>query len=84
VALLQVGVLDLDSALALCVGAAIGGAILYLRAAGSQQPSASWVGRTLGPVTRVVAGRLRRGRVTVASGGHTIASAIGSRFASFR
>jgi MFS family permease len=33
VALLQVGVIDLDGALALCVAAALGGALLYLRAA---------------------------------------------------
>jgi hypothetical protein len=42
------------------------------------------VGRLVGRFTRPVTGGVHRGRVTVASGGHTIASAIGSRFASFR
>ena len=84
VALLQLGVLDLDSALALCVVAAIGGAILYLRAAGGHETATGSVGRALRRVTSPVAGRARRGRGTVASGGHAVASAIGSRFASFR
>ena len=84
VALLQLGVLDLESALALCVAAAIGGAILYLRTAGGHETADSAVGRALGRISRPVVGRARRGRVTVASGGHAIASVIGSRFASFR
>jgi MFS family permease len=84
VTLIQVGVLDLDSALALCVVAAIGGACLYLRAAGGRETSGAPLASVVGRITRPVAGRVRRGTVTVASGGHTIASAIGSRFASFR
>jgi MFS family permease len=81
VTLLQLGFLDIEGAVALCVGAAIGGAILYLRAAGegrdaAEAPLARGYGR--------LAGRVRRGGVTVASGGHAIASVIGSRFASLR
>jgi MFS family permease len=81
VTLLQLGVIDLDAALGLCVAAAIGGTVLYLRAAAEGE---SALGRTFGRITRPLAGRMRRGGVTVASGGHTIASAIGSRIASFR
>ena len=82
VTLLQVGVLDIDGALALCVGAAIGGALLYLRAAseGRETPEESVGRRVFGRVR----GRVRRGRVTVTSGGHAIASVIGSRFAALR
>ena len=45
---LQVGVLDIDAALALCVGAAIGGALLYLRAAsdGAHRPAPESLART--------------------------------------
>jgi MFS family permease len=84
VMLLQIGILSLDTALALCVAAAIGGAVLYLRAAGSVQSEDQALGVVLGRITQPVVGRMRQGRVTVASGGHAIASVIGSRFASFR
>jgi MFS family permease len=80
VTLLQLGVLDIERALALCVGAAIGGAILYLRAAGEHAETE----RRLTRLPGWVAGRVRRGGGSVASGGHAIASVIGSRFASLR
>ena len=84
VMLLQLGVLELDTALALCVVAAIGGAVLYLRAASAGETEDQALGGAFGRVTRPVLGRMQRGRVTVASGGHAVASVIGSRFASFR
>ena len=84
VMLLQLGVLELDTALALCVAAAIGGAVLYLRAASAGETEDQALGGAFGRVTRPVLGRMQRGRVTVASGGHAVASVIGSRFASFR
>jgi MFS family permease len=81
VTLIQVGVLDIDGALALCVVAAIGGALLYLRAAGDGRTASE---RLIARLPARLVGRVRRGGVTVASGGHAIASVIGSRFASLR
>jgi MFS family permease len=81
VALIQVGVLDIDRALALCVVAAIGGALLYLRASGDRRPASQ---RLVVRLPARLVGRVRRGGGSVASGGHAIASVIGSRFASLR
>jgi Major Facilitator Superfamily len=78
VALLQFGVIDIATAIGLCIGASVGGALLYLRAArGVAQ-------RSLGRAVGTMVDGVRRGRVTVASGGHAVASAIGSRFAALR